>query len=170
MNERKGIITFGGDPVTLTGEETKVGSKAPEFKALKNDLSEFSLDEVKGKVVIISSVPSIDTPVCELQTKRFNKEAAKLGDAVVLTLSCDLPFAQSRFCAADGIDKVIVLSDHRDLDFGTKYGLVIKELRLLARAITIIDKDGTIKYQEIVSEVTNHPDYDKALEEAKKLI
>lgn len=170
MNERKGIITFGGDPVTLIGEETKVGSKAPEFKALKNDLSEFSLDEVKGKVVIISSVPSIDTPVCELQTKRFNEEAAKLDDAVVLTLSCDLPFAQSRFCAADGIDKVIVLSDHRDLDFGTKYGLVIKELRLLARAITIIDKDGTIKYQEIVSEVTNHPDYDKALEEAKKLI
>ena len=106
MKERKGIITFGGSPVTLIGEETKVGSKAPDFKALKNDLSEFSLDEVKGKVVIISSVPSIDTPVCELQTKRFNEEAAKLGDAVVLTLSCDLPFAQSRFALQTALTRL----------------------------------------------------------------
>ena len=167
MNKRENAVTFAGNPVALIGDEVKVGDKAPVFTALKNDLSVFSSDEVKGKKVIISAVPSVDTGVCELQTKRFNEEAQKLENTIILTISADLPFAQSRFCAAEGIKILIMLSDHRDLDFAHKYGLELDGLRLLSRAIFVIDESGTVTYVQYVPEVTDHPDYDKALEAAR---
>lgn len=170
MDKRKNLITMGGEPMTLVGKEIKVGDKAPDFTALKTDLTPYSLKDAEDKIKIISVVPSLDTGVCELQTIRFNEMASELGDIVILTISVDLPFAQSRFCGAKGIDKVITLSDHRDLDFGMKYGFVLEELRLLSRGIVILDRDNTVKYVEYVKEVTNHPDYDKALEEVKKLL
>lgn len=169
MNRRENVVTFAGNPAVLVGDEVKVGDKAPVFKSLKNDLSEFSFDEVKGKKVIISAVPSVDTGVCEAQTKRFNEEADKLENTVILTVSVDLPFAQGRFCAAEGIKNLTVLSDHRDLDFGHKYGLELEGLRLLSRAIFVIDEEGVVRYVEYVPEVTNHPDYDKALAAVKAL-
>lgn len=169
MEKRDAAITFSGKPLALIGTEVKVGDKAPEFKALKKNLSEFSLSELKGKKVIISAVPSVDTGVCELQTKRFNQEADKLENTVVITISCDLPFAQGRFCAAEGIKSLVMLSDHRDLDFAHKYGFEMEGLRLLARGIVIIDEEGVVRYVEYVPEVTNHPDYDKALEAVKAL-
>lgn len=170
MEKRKDLITMGGNSVTLIGKEIKVGDKAPDFTALKSDLSPYSLKDAGEGVKIISVVPSLDTGVCELQTINFNEQAAKLEDVTILTLSVDLPFAQGRFCSANNIDKVLTLSDHRDLSFGMNYGYVIEELRLLARGIVIIDKDNIVKYVEYVKEVTDHPDYDKAIEEAKKLI
>lgn len=170
MDKRKNLITMGGEPMTLVGKEIKVGDKAPDFTALKTDLTPYSLKDAEDKIKIISVVPSLDTGVCELQTIRFNEMASELGDIVILTISVDLPFAQSRFCGAKGIDKVITLSDHRDLDFGMKYGFVLEELRLLSRGIVILDRDNTVKYVEYVKEVTNHPDYDRALEEVKKLL
>lgn len=170
MEKRKELITMGGNSVTLIGNEIKVGDKAPDFTALKNDLSPYSLKDVGEGVKIISVVPSLDTGVCELQTINFNEKATELGGVTILTLSVDLPFAQGRFCSVNSIDKVITLSDHRDLDFGMNYGFVIEELRLLGRGIVIIDKDNIVRYIEYVKEVTNHPDYDKAIEEVKKLI
>lgn len=170
MEKRNDVITFAGNPMTLLGKEIKVGDKAPDFTALKPDLSPFKLSDLKGKPVIISSVPSLDTGVCELQTIRFNEEANKLPDVHIVTISCDLPFALSRFCADKGIDKAVTVSDHKDLDFGSKYGFVIEELRLLTRGIVVLDKEGTVKYVEYVPEVTNHPDYDKALEAASALL
>jgi thiol peroxidase len=163
-------ITFGGNPLTLIGNEIKVGAKAPNFTALKTDLSPFSLEEFKGKVVVISVVPSVDTSVCELQTIRFNTEAYEHGNINVITISADLPFALGKFCANKGIDTAITLSDHKDLDFGMKYGFVLEELRLLARGIVVIDKDGIVKHVEYVQEVTNHPNYDKAIDIAKELV
>lgn len=164
-------ITFGGKPVTIVGNEIKVGDKAPDFVAVNNDLSPFDSKKYNGKVRIISIVPSVDTGVCELQTKKFNEEATALGDdVVVITISNDLPFAQGRFCAAEGIDRALVVSDYKDLDFGKKYGFVIEDLRLLTRGVIVIDKDDKVTYVEYVPEVTNHPDYDKAIEEAKKVI
>lgn len=160
---RKDQVTMGGNPVTLLGEAIKVGDKAPNFTVLNSDLGPVTLADAAGKTVIISVVPSVDTGVCAAQTRRFNEEAAKLNDVVIYTVSVDLPFALGRFCAAEGIDIVKTLSDHKDLDFGTKYGFVIEELRLLARGIVIVDKSGIIKYVEYVPEVTNHPNYDKAL-------
>lgn len=166
--ERKGAVTFKGNPLTLIGAEVKVGDKAPDFKALAKDLSEVTLASSKGKTRLISVVPSLDTPVCELQTKRFNEEASKLpSDVVVLTVSADLPFAQTRFCGAQHADKIQCLSDHRDTSFGKAYGVLIKELRLLARAIFVIGPDDKVKYAEYVKEVTNHPDYEKALASLK---
>ena len=170
MSRRTDTVKMGGKPVTLVGTDIKVGDKAPDFTALKGDLSPYSLKDAGEKVKIISVVPSLDTGVCELQTIRFNDEAAELDDVVILTLSMDLPFAQKRFCNANDIDKVITLSDHRDLDFGMKYGFAIEELRLLARGIAVLDKDNTIKHVEYVPEATSHPDYDRALEAAKNLI
>ena len=163
-------ITFGGNPLTLLGNEIKIGEKAPNFTALKTDLSPFCLEELKGKVVIISVVPSVDTPVCELQTIRFNTEAYEYGNINVITISVDLPFALGKFCANKGIDTAITLSDHKDLDFGMKYGFVLEELRLLSRGIVVINKEGIVEYVEYVQEVTNHPDYDKAIDIAKKLV
>ena len=161
--ERKNVATMGGNPITLVGEEIKVGQVAPDFTVLDNDLNQVKLSDAKGKNVIISVVPSIDTSVCAAQTRRFNEEAAKLKDTVIYTISVDLPFALGRFCGAEGIDQVKTLSDHRDLDFALKYGFLIKEHRLLERGIVVVDKNGVVKYVEYVPEVTTHPDYQKAL-------
>ncbi len=160
-------ITFKGGPVTLLGSEVKVGDKAPNFTVLANDLSPVTLDDSKGHVRLISVVPSIDTGVCDAQTRRFNEEAASLGNVKVLTVSVDLPFAQKRWCAAAGIENVQTLSDHRDLSFGEAYGVAIKELRLLARAVFVVDSNDTVTYVEYVSEATNHPNYEAAIEAAK---
>lgn len=166
--DRKDVITFAGGAITLAGEETKVGDKANDFSALNAELKEVKLSDFAGKVVILSSMPSVDTGVCAFQTAEFNKAASELGsDVQILTLSCDLPFALGRFCAAEGIENALTLSDHRDLDFGQKYGFVMKELRLLARGVVVINKNGVIEYVEYVPEVTNHPDYDKAIAAAK---
>lgn len=168
MAERTGVITFKGGPLTLIGPEIKVGDTAPNFKLLNNSLGEVTLDKFKGQTLIISVAPSLDTPVCSLQTQRFNKEIPSLPAGVeVITVSADLPFAQGRFCGAEGI-KMLTLSDHRDMSFGDAYGTHIKELRLEARAVFVVGKDGKIKYAEIVKEVTEHPNYDAALAAAKK--
>ena len=160
-------ITFKGNPVTLLGEEVKVGQKAPNFTVLANNLTPVTLEDTKGMVRLISVVPSIDTGVCDAQTRRFNEEAAKLENTKVLTISVDLPFAQTRWCAAAGIENVQTLSDHRELSFGTAYGVAIKELRLLARAIFVVNSNDEVVYVEYVSESTNHPDYEKAIEAVK---
>lgn len=161
-------ITFKGNPVTLLGNEVKVGEKAPNFSVLANDLSEVTLDNSKGSVRLISVVPSLDTGVCDAQTRRFNEEAAKLGNVKVLTVSVDLPFAQKRWCGAAGIENVQTVSDHRDLSFGEAYGVAINELRLLARAVFVIDSNDVVTYAEYVSEATNHPNYEAAVEAAKQ--
>ncbi len=166
--ERKGAVTFKGNPLTLIGTELKAGDKAPDFKLLAGDLSEVTLASSKGKTRLISVVPSLDTPVCDLQTKRFNEEAGKLpSDVVVFAVSCDLPFAQKRWCGAANASKIQTLSDHRDTSFGKAYGVLIKELRLLARSIFIIDANDKIQYVEYVKEVTEHPNYEKALASLK---
>jgi len=160
MNERNGIITFKGNPFTLFGPELKVGDKAPDFAVVDNGLAPVSLANSAGKVRIISAVPSLDTPVCDAETRRFNQEAASLpGDVVVLTISLDLPFAQKRWCGAAGIEKVTTLSDYRDRSFGQNYGVLIKELLLLTRAIFVVDAQDVIRYIQIVPEVTSEPDY-----------
>ncbi|MGJ9382381.1 lipid hydroperoxide peroxidase [Salipaludibacillus neizhouensis] len=161
-------VTFKEKPVTLTGKQLSVGDKAPEFTVLATDLSEVKLSDSKGKVRLISVVPSIDTGVCEAQTRKFNEEAAELGNVEVLTISVDLPFAQRRWCAAEGIENVQTLSDHRDLDFGKKFGVAIEELRLLSRSIFVVDSSDTVTYVEYVPEVTNHVNYDAALAAAKQ--
>ena len=162
--ERKGAVTFKGNPLTLIGPEIKVGSKAPDFQVLGGDLSTVTLQNFKGKTKLISVVPSLDTPVCDQQTRRFNEEAAKLpADVQVLTISMDLPFAQKRFCSTAGINKIQTLSDHRSASFGEAYGTLIKELRLLARSIFVIGPDDKVQYVEYVKEVTNHPNYEAAL-------
>ena len=171
MEERKGIVTSGGKPVTLVGKEVKVGEAAPDFVFLDNDLSPVEFSSFRGKVCIIASVASLDTSVCSIETGRFNAEAGRLGsDVAILTISMDLPFAQKRWCGAAGVDTVITLSDHRDASFGTSYGVLIKELRLLARAVFVVDRDGIIRYIQIVEEVTNEPDYDAVLSAVSKLL
>jgi thioredoxin-dependent peroxiredoxin len=162
--ERKGLITMKGRPLTLLGTDTGVGDKAPDFTVLDKDLSEVKLGDFAGKIKIISVTPSLDTAVCDLQLRRFNSEAASLPhDVVVLNISMDLPFAVARFCTTAEIERARALSDHREASFGTAYGVLIKELRLLARSIFIIDKNNIVRYREIVAEETNHPDYEKAL-------
>jgi thiol peroxidase len=169
--ERKGIVTVKGNPVTLIGSEIKVGDKAPDFTVVDGDLKEVRLKDFAGKIKVISVSASLDTPVCDMQARRFNQEAAKLPeDVVILNITMDLPFAISRFCTTAGINKVHALSDHRDASFGNVFGILIKEIRLLARSIFIIDKNDVIRYAEIVPELTNHPDYDKALGALKKLL
>ena len=160
---RKGAVTFKGNPMTLIGPELKAGSKAPEFTAIATDMSTASLSNFKGKPVLISVVHSLDTSVCDAQAKRCNEEAAKLPNVVALNISMDLPFAQRRWCGAAGVDRIKTLSDHRDASFGTAYGTLIQELRLLARAIFVVDGAGTVRYAEYVPEVTSHPNYDAAL-------
>lgn len=148
----------------------KVGDEAPDFTALSNSLEPKTLHDFKGKVLLVSVVPSLDTGVCSDQTKRFSEEAASLGEDVeVLTVSCDLPFAQKRWTEINGVDSITTLSDHRDLSFGEAYGLTMQELRLLARSIFVVDKDGKVTYVEYVAEGTDHPDYDKALAAVKEL-
>lgn len=165
--ERHGAITFKNGPVTLLGNEVKVGDQAPDFTVLANDLSPVTLASSAGTVRLISVVPSLDTGVCDAQTRRFNEEAANLGNVKVLTVSVDLPFAQKRWCGAAGIENVQTLSDHRDLSFGVNYGVAIKELRLLARAIFVVDSSDKVVHVEYVSEATNHPNYEAAIDAAK---
>jgi thiol peroxidase len=160
-------VTFKENPITLLGNQIKVGDSAPDFKVLANDLSEVTLADTKGSVRLISVVPSLDTGVCDAQTRRFNEEASNLDNVKVLTISADLPFAQKRWCGAAGVDNVQTLSDHRDLSFGKAYGVAIEELRLLTRAVFVVDRNDNVAYAEYVSEATNHPDYEAALEAAK---
>jgi thiol peroxidase len=170
MKERTGIITMKGNPLTLVGNEVKVGDMAPDFVALDNGLAPVKLSAFRGKICVISSVPSLDTPVCDMETRRFNEEAGKVGpDVAFLTISMDLPFAQKRWCGAAGVTKVQTLSDHRDASFGTAYGVLIKELRLLARAVFLIDRKGLIQYIQVVNEVAKEPDYPAVLNALKKL-
>jgi len=172
MAERTGLVTMKGNPLTLTGDEVKVGQKAPDADLVANDLSTVKLPALgKGKVCIVTCVPSLDTPVCDVETRRFNTEAGKLGgDVAVLAISMDLPFAQTRWCGAAGVKNVQTLSDHRDGAFGKAYGVLIKGLRLLARAVFVVDKKGVVQYVEIVKEVTSEPNYTAALEAARKLL
>lgn len=161
------MTTFKGNEVTLLGKKVEVGQKAPNFTVLANDLSEVTLDDSKGSVRIISVVPSIDTGVCDAQTRRFNEEAASLENVKVLTVSVDLPFAQARWCGANGIENVQTLSDHRNLSFGEAFGVTIKELRLLSRSVFVVDSEDNVTYAEYLEEVTEHPNYEAAIEAAK---
>jgi thioredoxin-dependent peroxiredoxin len=161
-------VTFKGNPMTLPATEVKVGDKAPNFSVLANDLSPVTLESSQGQVRLIASVPSIDTGVCDAEVRRFNEAAAQLDNVKLLTVSCDLPFAQKRWCGAAGIENVQTVSDHRDLSFGEAYGVAIKELRLLARAVFVIDSTDTVTYVEYVPEATDHPNYEAAIEAAKQ--
>lgn len=171
MNERKGEITIHGNPLTLLGELVQTGRQAPDFEVIDKDLSAVKFSSFAGKVCIISCVPSLDTSICDIMTRKFNEEAVELGDdVVVLAISMDLPFGQSRWCIAADVKNVYVLSDHRDASFGKAFGVLIKELRLLARAVFVLDKEGIIRYAQLVEEVTDEPDYDAALEAVKELL
>jgi thiol peroxidase len=167
--ERKGAVTMRGNPMTLVGPELKAGQKAPAFTAVGKGLAPVTLDQFKGKVKIIAAIPSIDTPVCDAETRRFNEEASRLpGDVQILTISMDLPFAQARWCGAAGVDKVTTISDWRAAEFGQKYGALIKELHLLARAVFVLDKNDNVVYAEYVKEVAKQPNFEAALEAARK--
>jgi thiol peroxidase len=164
-------VTMMGNPLTLSGNPVEVGSKAPDFQALDNDMNPVSLSDFKGKICILASVPSLDTPVCDMETRRFNEEAGSLGeDVVVLTISMDLPFAQKRWCGAAGVEKVKTLSDHRDASFGNAYGVLISELRLLARAVFVLDREGVVTHAQVVPEITEEPDYDAVLGAVKQSV
>ena len=168
--ERTGVITFKGKPMTLLGPDIGVGAAAPDFKVVDTGLQPVTLQDTAGKVRLITVVPSIDTPVCDTMTRKFNEEAAMLPESVaVCTISLDLPFAQKRWCGNADIDRVKTFSDYQERSFGLNYGVLIKELKLLARAVFVIDRDGKIAYREIVKEVTDEPDYQQALAAVKKL-
>ncbi len=170
MQERTGAVTMKGNPLTLIGRELKVGDMSPDAEIIDNNMTPFRISSMKGKILIISAVPSLDTPVCDMETRRFNQEAGKLGpDVAILTISMDLPFAQKRWCGAAGVDKVKTFSDYKQASFGEAYGVLIKELRLLARTIFIVDRLGAIRYIQPVKEVTNEPNYDEVLAAVKKL-
>jgi len=170
MAEHPGKITMKGNPLTLLGPELKIGDKAPDVVLANNDLEPVSLSSYEGKICVISSVPSLDTPVCDMETRRFNEEAAALGDDVaIVTVSMDLPFAQKRWCGAAGVDKVITLSDYADMSFGRAYGVLIKELKLLARAVFVLDRQGIIRYIQLVKEVASEPAYQEILDAVGKL-
>ena len=168
--ERAGATTLRGNPLTVVGPELKPGDKAPDFKAVDDSLKALDLAGTGSGVRIFSVVPSLDTPVCDAQTRRFNEEAGKLPDLKIYTFSMDLPFAQKRWCGAFGIDHVKMVSDHRDASFGQAYGTLIKDLRILSRAIFVVDKSNTIRYVEYVKEVGEHPKYDAALDAAKSAL
>ncbi|HAL46112.1 MAG: lipid hydroperoxide peroxidase [Planctomycetes bacterium GWF2_42_9] len=164
-------VTMKGNPLTLSGNEVKVGDKSPDFEVTANDLSPVRLSSFKGKTCIICSVPSLDTSVCDTMTRKFNEQASALGENVkILTISMDLPFAQGRWCGAAGIKNVVTLSDYKKAEFGNAYGLLIKDLRLLARAVFVVDKTGVIRYAEIVPEIVQEPNYSSVIEAAKKLL
>ena len=170
MKERTGAVTMRGNPLTLVGKELRIGDPAPAVELLDNDLNAVKLSSFKGKVCVISSVPSLDTPVCDMETRRFNEAAGKLGDdIVVLTVSMDLPFAQKRWCGAAGVERVITLSDHRSASFGNAFGVLIKELRLLARSIFVVDRSGIIQYIQHVKELSQEPDYDAIIKAVQKI-
>lgn len=169
--ERPGIVTLGGSPLTLLGNEVKVGDKAPDFTALAGIGEPAGLGDFKDKVKVLNVVGSIDTPICDKQTKRFNEEAAGLGEDVrIITISMDLPFALRRYCAAEGIDRVKTLSDHRNASFGEAYGVLVKESRLLARSIFVVDKNDIVRHAEIVPDITQEPDYEAALKAVKEAL
>ncbi|WP_379153762.1 thiol peroxidase [Paenibacillus sp. sgz5001063] len=169
--ERTGVATFKGNPITLVGPELKAGDTAPDFVVSKNLLEEASLSDYSGKIKLISVVPSLDTGVCDAQTRRFNTEAAELGDdVVILTISMDLPFAQARWCGAAGIDRVVTLSDHKEASFGQAYGVLIKEFRLDMRSIFVIDQNNTLTYVEYLTEMSEHPNYEAAVAAVKTLL
>ena len=171
MNERKGLVTMKGKPIVLLGNAVKVGDKSPDFEVVAKDLSTVKFSSFAGRVCVISCVPSLDTSVCDIMTRRFNEEAVKLGDdVVVLAVSMDLPFGQNRWCIAADVKNVYVFSDHRTASFGQAYGVLIKDLRLLARAVFVVDRNGIVRYENIVSEVSHEPDYDEVLDEVKKLL
>jgi thiol peroxidase len=171
MKERTGVITMKGQPLTLSGQQVNPGDAAPDFETVSNDLKPVNFSSFLGKVCIISSVPSLDTSVCSLQTKKFNEQAGRFGpDVAIITISMDLPFAQSRFCGAENIKSLQTLSDHRNASFGLAYGVLIKELRLLARAVFVADRTGIIKYVQIVDELTREPDYQAALDAVRELL
>jgi len=170
MEKRHNVIKFAGNPMTLVGKEIKVGDTAPNFTVLTPGLESLSLSSTKGQVRVISVVPSVDTSVCDIQTRWFNEEAAKIENVIILSISVDLPFAIKKYCAAKDIENIKVLSDHKDLDFGLKYGFVIEELRLLARGIIIIDQNDIVRHVEYVANVSDHPDYDKVLSVIKKYL
>lgn len=171
MEKQRQTVTMKGKPLTLVGDEIKTGKQAPDCEVIANDMSPIKLSSFTGKVRIICSVPSLDTSVCDIETRRFNEEASRLSaDVVVLTISMDLPFAQKRWCGAAGVKNVQTLSDYREASFGKAYGVLIKELRLLARAVFVVDKKGVVRYVQIVNEMTNEPDYDAVLEAVGKLL
>ena len=167
--ERAGATTMRGNPLTLLGPELKAGDKAPDFSAVNDGMQPVNLAGTGKAVRIFSVVPSLDTPVCDAQTKRFNEEAAKLPGVEIFTISMDLPFAQKRWCGNYGIDKIKMLSDHRSGSFGEHYGTLIKDMRIESRAIFVLDKDDTIQHVEYVKEVADHPNYETALEAARSL-
>jgi len=171
MSGKQGAAFMKGNPLTLVGNEVKAGDKAPDSVLVGSDLSEVRLSSFFGKVLVLSAVPSLDTPVCDTETRRFNEEAARLGHEVkIVTVSMDLPFAQKRWCGAAGVENVVTLSDHRNASFGQDYGILIKGLRLLARAVFVVDKKGVVRYVQLVKEVADEPDYDEVLAEVKKLL
>ena len=171
MIKRENVVTFMGNPLTLLGPELTVGSAAPDFSVVDNDLGPVSLADCKGKITIISAVPSLDTPVCVMETRRFNQEAQALGDKVkVLTVSMDLPFAQKRWCGNAGVTNVQTVSDYQTASFGLAYGVLIDGLRLLARAIFVIDASGVVASVQTVPELTHEPDYAAVLDAVKKLL
>ncbi len=168
MANAQRTVTFQGNPLVLAGSPATVGTAAPAFSVLATDLSPVTQDVLKGRTTVILTVPSLDTPVCDTETRRFNKEATSLGPQIqILCISVDLPFAQGRWCGAANIKNVLALSDHRDLSFGMAYGVVLKDLRLLTRAVFIVDTGGGVRYIELVPEITKEPDYDAALAAVK---
>jgi thiol peroxidase len=170
MQERAGLVTMRGNPLTLVGNEVKIGEAAPDFAALDPNLTPVKLSSYRNKICIISSVPSLDTPVCDMETRKFNEEAGKLGDKIqILTISMDLPFAQKRWCGAAGVNKLQTLSDHREAQFGLAYGVLIKELRLLARAVFLVDPKGILQYTQLVKEIANQPNYEEIWNALKKI-
>jgi len=170
MNERVGLVTMKGNPLTLVGDEVTVGQKAPDFVGIDHNLSPVKFSSYRGKICILASVPSLDTPVCAIETRKFNEEASRLSaDIVILTISMDLPFAQKRWCGAEGITRIQTLSDHRDASFGMSYGVLIKDLRLLARAVFLVDQKGVLQYSQLVKEVASEPNYKDIWHALKKL-
>ncbi len=170
MTKRENAVKIGGIPVNLLGTAIERGAMAPDFTLLDNDMNSVSLSDYKGKIRVLSVMTSVDTSVCANQTRRFNEEVTKLDDVVVFTISVDLPFALKRFCGAEGIQKVLTLSDHAELDFGMKYGFVIEGKRLLARGVVVIDKNDKVNYVEYVDEVTHEPNYEAALNVVNELV
>jgi thiol peroxidase len=169
--ERKNAVTLRGNPLTLVGPQRKPGDKLPDFTLVDNSLKPVKAADTAGAVRIFAAVPSLDTPVCDMETRRFNEEASKLGDKVrIYTVSTDLPFAQKRWCGAAGVDRVTTLSDHKDTSFGEAMGTLIKELRIESRAVFVVDENNVIRYAEYVPEVGAHPDYDAALEQVRALL
>jgi len=171
MGVRTDVVTWRGEPMILGGNPPAMGAPAPDVILIDNDLALFALSSLKGKICVVSAVPSLDTPTCDMETRRFNSEAASLGDdVVILTVSMDLPYAQKRWCGAAGVDRVVTLSDHRDGSFGEAYGVMIGERRLLTRAVFVIDREGILRYEQIVPEIAQEPDYDAVIEVVRDLL